>query len=173
MPFPDLHGNEAAYSRASEKESGGNEQGVEERNEEGAFAFAFAFRPSVECSSGPVASITFTISCSNLTRYSILGDVPVRSRNVPRTPMLLGLRGKGVPAQLRKNIRTRWRRPPSQNYRGPPPECFRLFPRHLTGSTEPSHLGLVVGPVPVRISRYKSHIYRLFGPIIVPSIPSK
>jgi len=97
MPFPDLHGNEAAYSGASEKESGGNEQGVEERNEEGAFAFAFAFRPSVECSSGPVASITFTISCSNLTRYSILGDVPVRSRNVPRTPMLLGLRGKRGP----------------------------------------------------------------------------
>jgi len=37
----------------------------------------------------------------------------------------------------------------------------------------PFHLGLVLGKVPVRISRNKSHKYRVFGPIIVPPIPSK
>jgi len=40
-----------------------------------------------------------------------------------------------------------------------------------TVSTEPFHLGLVLGEVPVRISRNKSYKYRVFRPMIVPSTP--
>jgi len=38
--------------------------------------------------------------------------------------------------------------------------------------TEAFHLGLVLGTVPVQISRNKSHNYRAFGPILAPPTPS-
>jgi len=58
--------------------------------------------------------------------------------------------------------------PGSSNYDRRVLDC-----RRNPGRTEPFHLALVLGKVPVRILRNKSHKYRVSGSIIVPPTPSK
>jgi len=46
-------------------------------------------------------------------------------------------------------------------------------PSWWVACTESSHVGSVLGKMPVQFSRNKSHKYRGFGPILVPPTPSK